>query len=335
VSTGAVGLPAQQIVAPPGSGDPAIADRSRSSGRFWRWLSRIGIMLSGLWLLAVVVGAIFVPVLGLSDPDVTDPCSGLAAQLYQGTPAQELTPSKACPSPTLDSRPGAHPSGLHVLGLDETGRDEFARLVWGARVSMVVGFVAVGAGAALGAVIGLFAAYVGGWLDRTASAVMDMMLSFPAILVVICVVAFRGQSLSAVSFGVAFWCVPAMYRIARVGVLATKVRDHILMNQVLGIKPMRTIWVGVALNILPAVITYFLVLAASGIVIEGALAFLGLSVPQPTSSWGSMVSGGEALLQTSPLVSLIPSAALVATVASIGTLAEAMRRRQAVRGAAL
>ncbi|HEX5120112.1 MAG TPA: ABC transporter permease [Pseudonocardiaceae bacterium] len=314
---------------------PLRPKRGRLGGRVWRVVSRVGVLLSIAWLLVVIIGAVFAPVLPIQDPNATDPCSGLAAQLYQGVPRSSLPASTACPDPTFDSRPGAHPSGLHTLGLDESGRDVLARLVWGGRVSMTVGFVAVGIGSAVGALIALFAAYLGGWFERTASAITDAMLSFPAILVVICVVAFRGQSLSAVSFGVAFACVPAMYRIARVGVLSMKVRDHILMDRILGIRPLRTIWVGIALNIAPAVITYFLVLAAGGIVIEGGLAFLGLSVPQPTSSWGSMISGGEDLLQTSPLVSLIPSAALVATVAAIGCLAEFLRKRQAIRGSAL
>lgn len=291
----------------------------------------IGFWLATAWLLLAVGAALLAPVLPLDDPNRSDPCTSLAQQLSVGFPPEAIAPTAECPNPTLDSKVGAPPSARHVLGTDEVGRDILARLVGGARVALSVGIIAVGIGMLIGGTLGLLAGYFRGFREGLIMSVVDVMLSLPPLLLMIAIVAFAGQGLRNVIVGVAIVAIPAFARIARSASLTYSEREFVTAATVMGYTHRRILVREVLPNVVPAVSTYALVFIAIAVVAEGSLAFLGLSVPPPSPSWGSMISGGKIILQDAPHVSLVPAAAMFATIVALNFLADGLRGSRGAR----
>ena len=223
----------------------------------------------------------------------------------------------------------------HLLGTDALGRDVLSRLVWGSRVALTVGIVAVGVGMVVGGVIGLIAGYYRGRIDTLLMGIVDVMLAFPALVLVIAITAMLGQSLRNVSIAVAIVATPTFARVTRGATLSFAQREFVTAAKAMGARNRRIILRDLLPNVALPVLSYALVVVAVAIVAEGALAFLGLSVPKPHPSWGAMISEGRARLDDAPWVSLIPAGAMFLTVLAFNLVGDRFRRVFDVREGAI
>jgi peptide/nickel transport system permease protein len=227
----------------------------------------------------------------------------------------------------------AHPSIHHLLGTDDLGRDLLSRLIYGARVSLIVGFGAVAIGLAVGGTLGLVSGYRGGRLDLGLNAASFVLLAFPAIVAVIAVVAFWGSTLPKITLIIGIAVIPLMYRVVRASSLSFANREFVVAARTLGAGSTRIVFREILPNVIPVAITFALITVAGVIVLEGSLAFLGLSVPLPTASWGNMIAEGTANgnLQTTPYIMLWPVIAMFLLLLSINLIGDRLRQRFDIR----
>jgi ABC-type dipeptide/oligopeptide/nickel transport system permease subunit len=219
------------------------------------------------------------------------------------------------------------PSARHWMGTDIQGRDVWARLVYGARISLAVGLVSQGIALALGLVLGLVAGYYGKWVDEIVMRLADVTLAFPTLLLLIALVAALQPSLTVVflTIGLVGWA--GMARLVRGQVLVVRELEYVQAMRALGAGNVRII----SRHVLPAVIAPVLIAAtlgvAAAIMAEAALSFLGLGVQPPTPSWGSMIADGRDLsqLRGAPWTSLFPGLAIGMTVLGFNLLGDALR----------
>jgi len=227
----------------------------------------------------------------------------------------------------------APPSIHHLLGTDDLGRDLLSRVIYGARVSLIVGFVSVAIGLVVGGTLGLVSGYKGGRLDRALNAGSFVLLAFPAIVAVIAIVAFWGSSLPKITLILGIATIPLLYRVVRASSLSFANRDFVIAARTLGATSGRIVFREILPNVVPVAITFGLITVAGVIVIEGSLAFLGLSVPPPTASWGNIIAEGTAngLLSTNPYVMLWPVLAMFLLLLSINLIGDRLRQRFDIR----
>jgi ABC-type dipeptide/oligopeptide/nickel transport system permease subunit len=219
------------------------------------------------------------------------------------------------------------PSGTHWLGTDIQGRDVWARLVYGARVSLTVGIGSQGIALAIGVLLGLVAGYYGRWTDETVMRLADVTLAFPTLLLLIAMVAALQPSLAIVFIviGVVGWA--GMARLVRGQVLVVRELEYVQAERALGARDSRVI----ALHILPGVVAPVVIAGTLGIagaiMAESSLSFLGLGVQPPTPSWGAMIADGRDLyqLRNAPWTSLAPGLAIGAAVLGFNLLGDALR----------
>jgi ABC-type dipeptide/oligopeptide/nickel transport system permease subunit len=219
------------------------------------------------------------------------------------------------------------PSVSHWFGTDVQGRDVWARLVYGARISLTVGIVSQGIALSLGVILGLIAGYYGRWVDELVMRLADVTLAFPTLLLLIALVAALQPSLSVVfvTIGVVGWA--GMARIVRGQVLVVRELEFVQAERALGARDSRVI----ALHVLPSVVAPVVIAATLGvagaIIAESSLSFLGLGVQPPTPSWGSMIADGRDLYQLrhAPWTSLFPGLAIGAAVLGFNLLGDALR----------
>ncbi len=184
----------------------------------------------------------------------------------------------------------AGPSAAHFFGTDDLGRDIFSRVVFGTRVSLIVGFGAIAIGLALGGSLGMISAYRRGAVDTVVNAASYVLLAFPALLAVIAIVTFWGHALWKITLVMGIASAPLIFRIVRAATLSYATRDFVTAARALGATDRRILTREILPNILPTVVSFGLVAVATVIVLEGSLAFLGLSVAEPTPSWGNMLN---------------------------------------------
>lgn len=281
------------------TGENSLPKKDRRFGIFF-WISV-------LWLGVVVFCAIFADWLPLQDRDEMD--------------FMELQ---------------ALPSESHLLGTDLTGRDILSRVIYGARVSLAVGVGSPAIGVFFGLFIGLLAGYYRGRFETVMLAAIDTVLALPGLVVLLLSAAVFGQNLLIITLSLGFLLIPPCARISRANTLNFAQREFIVAAKALGAKDGRIILLELLPNVVLPVVTYALVLVAFAIVVEGALSFLGLSVPSPTPSWGGMIAEGREHLAETPHVSFIPATVMFLTVLSFNWMGDILRSKVAdVRSSAI
>ena len=234
------------------------------------------------WLALNIIGAIFANVLPVQNPLNQD---------YN----------------FINSGPSLH----HIFGTDDLGRDIFARIVYGSRVSIAVGAGSMVIGFGIGAPLGMLAAYRRGRFDTFVTTVMYVFLAFPAIIAVIAVLSFwTPRSMFKIIVVIGFASVPLVYRVIRTATLAIATKDYVIAAKVQGATDRRILMKELLPNIAPIGISFLLIGIATVVTLEGALAFLGLSVNPPTPSWGNMINESRTILAQNPWLVLFPSLAL-------------------------
>ena len=217
------------------------------------------------------------------------------------------------------------PSMVHLLGTDTLGRDCLSRLIYGARISLIVGIVAVGIATAIGAALGAVSGYYGGLIDAVIMRLVDIMLCFPAIFLIMAVIAFLEPSIFNIMavIGLTGWM--GVARLVRAEFLSLKERDFVLAARLSGASDMRIVFS----HILPNAIAPILVSATLGIggaiLTESALSFLGIGVQPPTPSWGNMLTEGKDNLDVAWWLSVFPGLAILITVLGFNLLGEGLR----------
>ena len=218
------------------------------------------------------------------------------------------------------------PSHAHWFGTDELGRDILSRVIYGARISMLVGSCVVAASLFLGLVIGSIAGYYGGPIDRLVNVVlMNAFLSFPGILLAIAFVAFRGPGIFNLVLALSLSGWVGYARLVRGQVLAAREREFVEAARALGASDLRIIVRHILPNIIQPVIVQAAIGMAGAILAEATMSFLGLGVPPPTASWGTMLNDGRAHLFDAPHLVLFPALAVMLAVLSFNFIGDALR----------
>jgi peptide/nickel transport system permease protein len=220
----------------------------------------------------------------------------------------------------------AAPSSAHWLGTDELGRDILSRLLYGARISLLVGGSVVAASLFLGLIFGSLAGYYGGLLDRFFTVIiMNAFLAFPGFLLAIAFVAFLGPGLFNLILALSIGGWVGYARLVRAQVLATREREFVEAARALGASDWRIITRHILPNIIQPVIVQAAIGMAGAVLAEATMSFLGLGVPPPTSSWGSMLNDGRAHLFDAPHLVLFPAAAIMLTVLAFNFIGDGLR----------
>jgi peptide/nickel transport system permease protein len=257
----------------------------------------VGFVLVGLF----VVVAIFAPVIAIEDPTQGD------LSRLEGS---------CCPGPSAE----------HPFGIDQQGRDEFSRIVYGARYSLLIGIVSVTVGLSIGLFFGAIAGYFGGVVDSVIMRMMDIMLAVPGLLLAIGVVAALGPGLTEIMIAVGVTQIPIFARLLRGSILAAKENDYVLAARAVG-APRRSILVGhIVPNSLSPVLVQGTLAMATAIIDVAGLGFLGLGPPDPaTAEWGTMLTDTTRYLQTAPHLALIPGAAIIVAVLGFNLIGDGLR----------
>jgi peptide/nickel transport system permease protein len=220
----------------------------------------------------------------------------------------------------------SRPSSAHWCGTDELGRDILSRLIYGSRISMLVGSCVVAASLAVGLIVGSLAGYYGGRLDRFVNiVVMNAFLSFPGILLAIAFVAFRGPGIFNLVLALSLGGWVGYARLVRAQVLAAREREFVEAARALGASDLRVIVRHILPNIIQPVIVQAAIGMAGAILAEATMSFLGLGVPPPTASWGAMLNDGRAHLFDSPHLVISPALAVMLAVLSFNFIGDGLR----------
>ena len=219
----------------------------------------------------------------------------------------------------------AGPSVAHPLGTDEFGRDLLTRVLYGMRLSLVIGFLASLAGGTIGLGIGLYAGFYEGWLDDVLGRFLDTVLAFPALIVGLTVAVILGPSAMNAAIAAAIINVPIIARIARAGVIAEKQREYSQAAVALGARAGRILAGHILPNVLPAVLVQLTLTLAHSMVLEAGLSFLGLGAQPPDPSLGVLLRNARGYMRDAPMLAIAPGAALSLLLLAISYLANALR----------
>jgi peptide/nickel transport system permease protein/oligopeptide transport system permease protein len=287
---GAVGGAA--VVVLPGA-DPS---RGTAPGDAWRRFRRNKLAVAGLVVIALlIVAAVFAPLITFYSPKALGPLS-------RG-------------KPSLD----------HWFGTDVLGRDLYTRVVYGARVSLTIGVVAVVIATSVGIVVGALAGYYGGVIDALLMRATDVFLAFPYLLaaIVIVTVVGRGERSVILVLGLLGWM--PLARLCRAGVLQVKQAEYVEAGRAVGCSDFRLITRHILPNAVQPVIVYATIFVGAAVLTEAALSFLGAGVSEPTAAWGLMVSQGRSFLVTSPHLLFFPASAILVTVMAFVFVGDGLR----------
>lgn len=217
------------------------------------------------------------------------------------------------------------PSKDHILGTDEFGRDIFARIVHGARVSLKVGIIAVGIAIIIGGTLGAIAGFYGGTLDNIIMRFMDVLLAIPSILLAIAIVSALGSNMLNLMMAVGISSIPSYARIVRASVISVKDEEFIEAARAIGATDTRIIVKHIIPNSLAPVIVQATLGVAGAILSTAGLSFIGLGIQAPQPEWGAMLSGGRTFLRNAPHVVAFPGLAIMITILSLNLLGDGLR----------
>ena len=275
------------------------SERRESSRGLWRRFRRHKLSLLGVAILTVfAIGSIFAPWIAVHDQNFVD----------------------------LDSIKNP-PSLSHILGTDSAGRDVFARLLFGSRVTLVIAAVALLIGAVIGTLIGQVSGYVGGWVDNLLMRFTELVMTFPTFLALIILVSIMGGSIFNIMLVIGILGWPGLARLVRGQVLSLREMEYITAARALGASDRRILF----FHILPGTMPYVAVAAtlglASAILIEAALNFLGLGVQIPTPTWGNMMTSAQNIfvIQNQPWLWVPPGLAIALTVLAVNFIGDGLR----------
>ncbi len=284
---------------PQREGAPGL-ERRRAAGELRRALRRLG--RHRLALLGLLIVGIFTV------------CAILAPWLAPYDPTDASLRERRQP-----------PSWEHPLGTDELGRDLLSRLLWGARISMLIGLIAVGIGVALGVPLGALSGYYGGRFDLLVQRLVDIMLAFPGILLAIAIVAVLGVGLENVMIAVGIASVPIYVRLVRGSILTLKEQEYVLAARALGASDGRIIFRHLLPNCLGPILVQSTLQIATAILWAAGLGFLGLGAQPPTPEWGTMLSKGRVFIRVAPHLTLFPGLAIFLLVLGFNLLGDGLR----------
>ena len=259
----------------------------------------------------------------LTHPSLVIGCAVLLALTLVAIFAPYLSPNS--PTRTNLLATYAPPSARYPLGTDQFGRCLLSRLIYGSRVSLQVALAVVAISLSLGTLIGAIAGYAGGWTQRLIVMANDILLAFPGFLLALAIVAARGSSLESVILAVSIAYIPRVASVMRSVVLTIEPRPFIEASRAIGMGPMRVLLRHVIPNALPPVIVVSTVSAASAILAEAGLSFLGLGVQPPTATWGNIIADGQAAVTTTPLISLSAGLCIAVAVVALNLLGDGLR----------
>jgi peptide/nickel transport system permease protein len=274
---------------------PGTLDPIGPADGFQRTRLGVAFWLAVAWTVALVVLAVLAPLLSargiIQDPDRID-----------------------------TSRIFARMSARNRLGTDSLGRDHLARLIWGARVSLPVGFASISLGLLVGTTIGLIAGYLKGWVGALLMFLMDVVLAFPALLLALSIVTFLDRKdIGTISLAIGVIAIPGLARLVRANTLAFREREFVLAARALGAGHSRIIVREILPNVIPPVVSFAVIGVAIAVAAETALAFVGVSVPLPTATWGGMIqqaSTGDGI-SNHPFQVFLPCGVVVITIVSL------------------
>jgi peptide/nickel transport system permease protein len=211
------------------------------------------------------------------------------------------------------------------LGTDELGRSLLSRVIWGARVSLTIGLLAVAIGMTVGTMLGIVAGYLRGPVDRILAVLADAMIAFPPLVLLLAVVTILNRNLVNLTIALAILIVPSFFRLARGNTLVISEREYITAAVVMGAGRFRIITREILPNVVLTLLAYAPVVIALVIIAEGSLAFLGLSLPPPRPSWGQMINVGRKRLETDLHLTYVPGTAMVLTVLAFNWVGRGLR----------
>ena len=224
------------------------------------------------------------------------------------------------------------PSLAHPFGTDELGRDVLARIIWGGRASLAAAAVAVGMAAAIGVPVGLASGYVGGALDVIAMRLVDAMLAIPFLILAIALAAFLGPSLTNAMIAIGIAQVPVFARLTRGQVLVIKAEDYIEAADAVGNPRRRIVWRHIFPNTVSPLLVQASLAAATAIIAEASLSFLGLGQQPPSPSWGSMLNTARSFMSQAPWMAFWPGLAIFTLVLSLNLFGDGLRDALDPRG---
>jgi len=219
----------------------------------------------------------------------------------------------------------APPSKAHLFGTDELGRDVFTRILYGAGISLKVGFVAVGIAVIIGTVLGALSGYYGGLMDIIIMRFVDIMLCFPSFFLILAVIAFMEPSIFNIMAVIGFTSWMGITRLVRAEFLSLKERDFVLAVKAMGASNARIIFLHILPNAMAPVLVSATLGIAAAVLTESALSFLGIGVQPPTPSWGNMLTQGQNVLGIAWWLSFFPGMAILVTVLGYNLLGEGIR----------
>jgi peptide/nickel transport system permease protein len=251
---------------------------------------------SAAWIALVALGAIFADLLPIPSPTDID---------------------------MLGKR--ALPSAEHWLGNDQLGRDELSRLIHGGRISLTVGLLAPVIGVTIGGALGMLAGYFRGRLETFVVGGVDVLLAFPPLVFALALTTYLGQSILNITLVIGILGIPAFTRVARAVTLSLSEREFVTAARALGATHSRILLRELLPNVALPLVAFFLLGVAVTIVVEGALSFLGLGVPPPAPSWGSMIGEGRESLDIAPWLAFLPAGFMFLTVLAFNVIGDTLR----------
>ncbi len=294
---------------------PAISTFPEAEGpwrRAWRQFLRQRSAIIGMIMIGVLAfTAIFAPLIAPHDP--------IGVLLGK----EEGIKKRSGPCIHMLGCPAEQPQ--HIMGVDGNFRDLFSRIIYGARLSLLIGFVTVAISLTIGTFLGALAGFIGGWFDNVVMRILDVVLAFPFLLLAIAIVSVLGPGLMNAMLGIAIVSVPAYARVIRASVLSAREEDYVLAARTVGASPAKILFG----HIMPNAISPLIVQATLGIgtaILEvAALSFMGLGAQPPTPEWGSMLSAERNQVFTAPHLVFFPGLAIMLTVLGFNLIGDGLR----------